>query len=105
MKKNVGREYLYNLDKRLNDEAQERREKRYSRISEILRLRTEFDNIGIECTEITPFQYLIIKGDYQIDYYPTSGKYFDINQYLWGQIEPKDFINLFPLSIPWNEDL
>jgi len=62
-------------------------------------------NQGVELIKLTAYHYRFCKGYYKIDYFPTSGKYHDLQQNTWGLISPAEKINLFPLSIPWNEDL
>ena len=60
----------------------------------------DWQDLGIECMSLTAYQYRLMKGSYVIDYYPTTGKYFDFQQKLWGQTEPSEVVNLFPDAIP-----
>ena len=55
----------------------------------------EIKSIGIKVTELTPYQIRFSLDNRKIDYYPTSGKYFDINTQKWGKIEPEKIIWMF----------
>lgn len=90
--------------KKINDEAaaeiETNRERRHLRTGELMSLLKQWPEFSFEM--LTPYQYRIYKGSYAIDYYPTSGKYYDINQKFWGIAEPAEIINLFPEAINWN---
>lgn len=44
----------------------------------------EWDELGIEKFCINEYQFRFVKGKNRLDYYPTSGKYFDLNLAKWG---------------------
>ena len=50
---------------------------------------------GIEVFEITPYQFRFIKENHIVDYYPTSGKYFDITIQERGFCPTQQIISLF----------
>ena len=49
---------------------------------------------GIEIFQIKPYQYRFIRGGLMVDYYPQSGKYFDITHKIWGACPAYDVIKL-----------
>jgi hypothetical protein len=53
----------------------------------------------IEMFEINKYQFRFVKGEHRIDYYPTSGKYFDLNLKKWGTIPAFKLITLFNCEI------
>jgi hypothetical protein len=55
----------------------------------------DLEEAGIEVFKLTSYQYRFIQGEHRIDYYPTSGKYFDINLKKWGNIPAFKLITLF----------
>ena len=40
--------------------------------------------LGIEKFQVNEYQLRFVKGKVRFDYYPTSGKYFDISTGHWG---------------------
>lgn len=52
-------------------------------------------NIGVEIFRITQYQFRLQRGIYKIDYYPTSGKFFDIQTKKWGSIPAYDLHKFF----------
>lgn len=51
---------------------------RDDRVKSIYNHLIDWEEIGIKVFKLTPFQYRFIKDEHRIDYYPTSGSYFDI---------------------------
>ena len=94
---------------RIKEEEDRTREQnksnRHLRVGEMATMQAEWEAVGIECIMLTPFHYRLSKGNYIVDYFPTSGKYHDIKQKLWDVIEPSGLVNLFPDVITWREEL
>jgi hypothetical protein len=55
----------------------------------------ELQEAGIEVFELTPYQIRLIQGAKRIDYYPTSGKYCDLNKNKWGRCASHQILTLF----------
>jgi hypothetical protein len=55
----------------------------------------DWKKIGVEIFRITPWQFRLQRGLFKIDYYPTSGKFFDISAKKWGTIPAFDLFKLF----------
>lgn len=55
----------------------------------------ELKEAGVEVFELTPYQYRLIQGNRRIDYYPTSGKYFDLNAKEWHHVPAHKILTLF----------
>ena len=70
---------------------------RDDRIKSIYGHLVEFKEIGIEIFKLTQYQYRFIKENHRIDYYPTSGKYHDINLNKWGYTEAFKIKDLFSI--------
>lgn len=62
---------------------------------------SHFDDLkkdGVRIQLLTPYQYRFTKGKHKIDYYPTSGKYFDISLQRWDSIPADQIMNIFSES-------
>jgi len=68
---------------------------RDDRIKSIYNHLIDWTEKDIEIFKLTQYQYRFIKGNHKIDYYPTSGKYFDITNKKWGNIPAYKLITLF----------
>lgn len=55
---------------------------RNARMGEINKI--NWKELGIEKFQINEYQYRFVKGGVSFDYFPTSGKYFDIDTKHWG---------------------
>ena len=55
----------------------------------------ELKEAGIEVFELTPYQFRLVQGSRKIDYYPTSGKYFDLNKKEWRFVPAHKILTLF----------
>ena len=55
----------------------------------------ELKEAGVEVFELTPYQYRLVQGNHKIDYYPTSGKYFDLNKKEWRFCPAHKILTLF----------
>ena len=51
--------------------------------------------IGVEIFQINQYQLRFIQGKRKIDYYPTSGKYFDMKNRKWGSCTVSQIKDLF----------
>jgi hypothetical protein len=54
-----------------------------------------WEELGVEIFKLTDYQYRFVLGQHEIDYYPTSGKYFDITLRRWGTSPAYKVIDLF----------
>jgi hypothetical protein len=68
---------------------------RDDRVKSIYNHLIDWEEKGVEIFKLTDYQYRFIKGDHQIDFYPTSGKYFDITCKKWGTTLAYKIIDLF----------
>ncbi len=68
---------------------------RNDRVKMIYSLSILWKEHGIEIFKLTSFQYRFIKKDHKVDYYPTSGKYFDITLQERGFCPTQQIISLF----------
>lgn len=68
---------------------------RNDRVKSIYNHLIDFTEEGIEIFKLTPYQYRFIKGFHKIDYFPTSGKYFDISLQKRGIIHAYKINTLF----------
>jgi hypothetical protein len=50
---------------------------------------------GVEMFKINEYQYRIVREGHALDYYPTSGKYFDNQKNKWGFVSVPKIIDLF----------
>jgi hypothetical protein len=55
-----------------------KRHNRDDRVKSIYNHLIDWEEIGIKVFKLTPFRYRFRKDEHIIDYYPTSGNYFDI---------------------------
>lgn len=72
-----------------------RKQERDDRTKSIYNHLVDFKEAGIDSYKLTDYQYRFIKEGHRIDYYPTSGKYFDITLNKWGKIPANKIISLF----------
>lgn len=68
---------------------------RQQRTNTLFGLIFELKESGIEVFELNPYQYRIMRGNRKIDYYPTSGKYFDLNAKEWRFCPAHEIVGLF----------
>lgn len=68
---------------------------REERTNTMLGLVFELKEAGIEVFELTPYQYRLIQGNKRIDYFPTSGKYHDLNTNEWRFCPAHKIVSLF----------
>jgi hypothetical protein len=68
---------------------------RDDRVKSIYNHLVDWEEKGIEIFKLNDYQYRFIQGHHQIDYYPTSGKYFDITLKKWGTSLAYKIIDLF----------
>ena len=55
----------------------------------------DWSHLGIEIFQINAYQLRFVQKNHKIDYYPTSGRYFDINKEEWGQCGVSEIALLF----------
>lgn len=58
---------------------------------------------GVELFQISEYQYRLIRDGHGIDYYPTSGKYFDNKFNKWGYTTPASIIYLLFTKKPYQK--
>jgi hypothetical protein len=68
---------------------------RDDRVKSIYNHLVDLEENGIEVFKLTPYQYRFVKENHRIDYYPTSGKYFDITLNKWGTLPAYKINTLF----------
>jgi hypothetical protein len=68
---------------------------REDRVKTMFGLIFELKEADIEVFELTPYQYRLVKGNHRIDYYPTSGKYCDLNKNEWRFCPAHKLVSLF----------
>lgn len=68
---------------------------RNDRVKSIYNHLIDWTENDIEIFKLTDYQYRFVKGNHRIDYYPTSGKYFDITLNKRGTIPAYKIITLF----------
>ena len=89
-------EYFEELNRIDEEQNRTNREKRHANKDIINECLPEWNEVGIELIKLTPYQWRFVKGYYQVDYYTTSGKYFDLQQKLWDSISARNIPDLFP---------
>jgi hypothetical protein len=80
----------------LEEQSRLNRVKRHSNKDIINECLPEWNEAGIELFKLTAYQWRFIKGDYKVDYYPTSERYYDHQQKLWDSISAQNIPDLFP---------
>jgi len=70
---------------------------RADRVKSIYNHLVDWEEMGIEIFQLSKYQYRFIRleDDHRIDYYPTSGKYYDISLKKWGKSPAYKIIELF----------
>ena len=76
---------------------------RTERIGILLKCASEWREEGVEVFKINEYQYRVIREGHAIDYYPTSGKYFDNLKNKWGYTTPLSLIDLFYAQKPYRK--
>ena len=68
---------------------------REDRIKSIYAHLIDWTEKDVEIFKLNPYQYRFIQRDHIIDYFPTSGKYHDLNLNKWGFSHVFKLIELF----------
>ena len=68
---------------------------RETRINDLNINCSRWNTLGVKIAALTEYQYRFTQKGHVIDYYPTSGKYFDITKNNWGEMPAYDFYKLF----------
>jgi hypothetical protein len=55
----------------------------------------DWEEVGIKVFKLNHSHYRFVKDEHRIDYYPASGKYFDITLRKWGSLPAFKMNTLF----------
>ena len=67
---------------------------RTERVDVLYKQIAQWEQEGVEIFKINEYQYRIIRADHAIDFYPTSGKYYDTRKNKWGYTSVVNIIYL-----------